>query len=106
MEESKVFETRMNFWQKAVRYLFKDLQEFHKWSYQKVLLEVENEMIKNSEGNIGSDDLDGIQAILTLRKDITLSEAKRMYESFKHETPLLDAIQNLRINWGYLSWVL
>ena len=30
-------------------------------------------MIKNSEGNIGSDDLDGIQAILTLKKDITLS---------------------------------
>ena len=35
-------------------------------------------MIKNSEGNIGSDNLDWIQAILTLKKDITLSEAKRM----------------------------
>ena len=50
-------------------------------------------MIKNSEGNIRSDDLDWIQAILTLKKDITLSEAKRMYERFKHQTPLLDAIK-------------
>ena len=55
-------------------------------------LEVKNEMIKNSEGNIGYDDLDGIQAILTLKKDITLSEAKRMYERFKNQTPLIDAM--------------
>ena len=58
---------------------------------KKVWLEVKNEIIKNSKDNIGSDDLDGIQAILTLKKDITLSEAKRMYERFKHQTPLLDA---------------
>ena len=96
--EEKVFENRMNFWQKAIRYLYKDLQEFHKWSYEKVWLEVKNEIIKNSKGNIGSDDLDWIQAILTLKKDITLSEAKRMYERFKHEKHLLDAIQNLRVN--------
>ena len=94
----KVFEKRMNFWQKAIRYLYKDLQEFHKWSDDKVWLELKNEIIKNSKGNIGSDDLDWIQAILTLKKDITLSEAKRMYERFKNETPLLDAIKNLRLN--------
>ena len=76
----------MDFWQKAAWYLYKDLQEFHKWSDVKVWLEVKNEMIKNSEGNIGSDDLDWIQGILTLKKDITLSEAKKMYErlSTKH----------------------
>ena len=96
--EEKVFEKRMNFWQKAIRYLYKDLQEFHKWSDDKVWLELKNEIIKNSKGNIGSDDLDWIQAILTLKKNITLSEAKRMYERFKHETPLLDAIKNLRLN--------
>ena len=96
--EEKVFKSRMNFWQKAIRYLYKDLQEFHKWSDDKVWLELKNEIIKNSKGNIGSDDLDWIQAILTLEKDITLSEAKRMYERFKNETPLLDAIKNLRLN--------
>ncbi len=96
--EEKVFEKRMNFWQKAIRYLYKDLQEFHKWSDDKVWLELKNEIIKNSKGNIGSDDLDCVKAILTLEKDITLSEAKRMYERFKDETPLLDAIKNLRLN--------
>ena len=55
-------------------------------------LEVKNEMIKNSEGSIGYDDLDGIQAIFTLKKDTTLSEAKRMYERFKNQTPLIDAV--------------
>ena len=68
MENSKVFETWVNSWQKAVRYIFKNLQEFYKWSYEKVWLEVKNEMLKNSEGKIGSYDLDGIQAILTLKK--------------------------------------
>ena len=58
----------MDFWQKAVRYLYKDLQEFHKWSDYKVRLEIKNEMIKNSEGNIGTYYLDWIQAILTLKK--------------------------------------
>ena len=79
MEDTKVFETRMDFWRKAVKYLYKDLQEFHKWSDNKVWLEVKNEMIKNSEGNIGSNDLDWIQGILSLKKDINLYEAKRMY---------------------------
>ena len=58
----------MDFWQKAVRYLYKDLQEFHKWSDYKVWLEIKNEMIKNSEGNIGTYYLDWIQAILKLKK--------------------------------------
>ena len=121
--EEKVFEKRMNFWQNlmaqekatnhqveqillpeiwvelfwAIRYLYKDLQEFHKWSDDQVWLELKNEIIKNSKGNIGSDDLDWIQAILTLKKDITLSEAKRMYERFKDETPLLDAIKKSQV---------
>ena len=94
---SKVFEAQMNLWQEGVRALYKDLQEFHKWSDDKVWLEVETEMIKNAKGSFGSDDLDWVRAILTLKKDITLTEAKRMYERFKHETPLLDAIENLRI---------
>ena len=66
--EEKVFENRMNFWQKAIRYLYKDLQEFQKWSDDKVWLELKNEIIKNSKGNIGYDDLDWIQAILSLKK--------------------------------------
>ena len=98
MDNSEVFEKRMNFWQKSVRVLYKDLQEFHKWSDDKVWLELENELKKNSKGNFGSDDLDWLKAILTLKKDITLSEANRMYERFRHETPLLDAMKNLRIN--------
>ena len=38
--------------------------------------------------------------ILCIHKkaDKPLSEAKRMYERFKDETPLLDAIKNLRLN--------
>ena len=48
-------------------------------------------MIKSSQDNIGSDYLDWIKSILTLKKDVTLSESKRMYERFKHQTPLLDA---------------
>ena len=95
---SKVFEAQMNLWQEGVRALYKDLQEFHKWSDNKVWLEVETEMIKNSKGNFGSDDLDWVRAIVTSKKDITLTEAKRMYERFKHKTPLLDDIKNLRYN--------
>ena len=45
--EEKVFKSRMDFWQKAIRYLYKDLQEFHKWSDDKVWLELKNEIIKN-----------------------------------------------------------
>jgi DNA ligase (NAD+) len=41
---------------------------------------------------------DWVRAIVTSKKDITLTEAKRMYERFKHKTPLLDAIKNLRYN--------
>ena len=96
--EEKVFEAQMNLWQEGVRALYKDLQEFHKWSDNKVWLEVETEMIKNSKGNFGSDDLDWVRAIVTSKKDITLTEAKRMYERFKHKTPLLDAMKNLRYN--------
>ena len=55
-------------------------------------------MIKNSKGSFGSDDLDWVRAIVTSKKDITLTEAKRMYERFKNKTPLLDAIKNLRYN--------
>ena len=49
--EEKVFEKRMNFWQKAISYLYKDLQEFHKWSDDQVWLELKDEIIKNSKGN-------------------------------------------------------
>ena len=54
--EEKVFQNRMHFWQKAIRYLYKDLQGFHRWSDDKVWLELKNEIIKNSKSNIGSDD--------------------------------------------------
>ena len=96
--KEKVFEAQMNLWQEGVRALYKDLQEFHKWTDEQVWKELENEMIKNSKGSFGSDDLDWVRAIVTSKKDIKLTEAKRMYERFKHKTPLLDAIKNLRYN--------
>ena len=96
--KEKVFEAQMNLWQEGVRALYKDLQEFHNWTDEQVWKELENEMIKNSKGSFGSDDLDWVRAIVTSKKDITLTEAKRMYERFKHKTPLLDAIKNLRYN--------
>ena len=53
-------------------------------------------MIKNSNGDLGPDDLDWIKAIVTLKKDATLLEVQRMKERFKNKTPLQEAIKSLR----------
>ena len=92
----KKFLALINFWQKSIRFAYKDLQEFHKWSDDEIWLKVEAEMIKNSNGDLGPDDLDWIHAIVTYKKDATLLEVQRMQERFKNQTPLQDAIKSLR----------
>ena len=86
----------INFWQKSIRFAYKDLQEFHKWSDDEIWLKVEAEMIKNSNGDLGPDDLDWIKAIVTHKKDATLLEVQRMKERFKNQIPLQEAIKSLR----------
>jgi hypothetical protein len=92
----KKFEALMIFWQKGIRFAYKELQEFHKWSDDEIWSKVEAEMIKNSNGDLGPDDLDWIKAIVTLKKDATLSEVQRMKKRFKNQTPLQQAIKSLR----------
>ena len=92
----KKFEALMIFWQKGIRFAYKELQEFHKWSDEEIWSKVEAEMLKNSNGDLGPDDLDWIKAIVTLKKDVTLSEVQRMKRRFKNQTPLQDAIKSLR----------
>ena len=65
----KKLEKLMIFWQTGIRFAYKELQEFHKWSDDEIWLKVKAEMIKNSNGNLGPDDLDWIKAIVTLKKD-------------------------------------
>ena len=43
-------------------------------------------MIKNSNGDLGPDDLDWIKEIVTYKKDATLLEVQRMKERFKNQT--------------------
>ena len=81
---------------KSIRFAYKDLQEFHKWSDDEIWLNVEAEMMKNSNGDLGPDDLDWIKAIVTYKKDATLLEVQRMKERFKNQTPLQEAIKSLR----------
>ena len=94
--QTKKLEALMYFWQKGIRFAYKELQEFHKWSDDEIWLKVEGEMIKNSNGSLGPDDLEWIKAIVTLKKDVTLLEVQRMKERFKNQTPLQDAIKSLR----------
>ena len=53
-------------------------------------------MIKNSNSELGPDDLDWIKEIVTCKKDATLLEVQRMKERFKNKTPLQEAIKSLR----------
>jgi len=61
-------------------------------SDDKVWLEVKNELIRISNVMVGIQDLDWIELILRLEKDITIFEAQRMYQRFKYSTSLLDAL--------------
>ena len=92
----KKLESLMNFWQKGIRFAYKELQEFNKWSDDEIWLKVEAEMMRNSKGDLGPDDLEWIKAIVTSKKDVTLSEVLRMKKRFKNQTPLQEAIKSLR----------
>ena len=92
----KKLESLMNFWQKGIRFAYNELQEFYNWSDDEIWLKVKAEMIKNSNGDLGPDDLDWIKAIVTCKKDATLLEVQRMKERFKNQSPLQDAIKSLR----------
>ena len=95
--KEKVFEAQMNLWQEGVRALYKDLQEFHNWTDEQVWKELENEIKRiTPEGQFGEDDLAWTREILTSKRDVTLWEAVRLTIRFKHSTPLLDALGNLR----------
>ena len=100
----KEIEEKMIKWQSGVRIFYKDLQSINNWTDEQVWKEVENELKRiTTKGKFGEDDLAWLREIITSKREITLWEAVRMYERFKHETPLLDAIKNLRYNWRYLT---
>ena len=90
-------ENKMVEWQNGIRILYKDLQTFHEWSDDKVWKELENEIRRICpESEYGEDDLAWTRELLTSKRNITLWEAVRLTIRFKHSTPLLDAINNLR----------
>ena len=92
-----VMEKKMVEWQNGIRILYKDLQTFHEWSDDKVWKELENEIRRICpESEYGEDDLAWTRELLTSKRNITLWEAVRLAIRFKHSTPLLDAINNLK----------
>lgn len=97
MYSPKTIENKMIEWQEGVRILYKDLQEYHNWTNEEVWSEVETELKRiSADGDFGVDDIVWIRDILTSRRDITLWEAVRLVARFKGQTPLLDALNNLR----------
>ena len=97
MKKLKDMEKKMVEWQNGIRILYKDLQAFHAWSDDKVWEELEKEIRRTCpESEYGEDDLAWTQELLTSKRDVTLWEAIRLTIRFKHSTPLLDAINNLR----------
>ena len=91
-------EEKMSEWQRGIRILYKDLQASNGWSDDEIWAKVKTELLRNSKGKVGCDDLDWIKPILRAEKDITIFEAQRMFQRFKYSTPLLDALENLKIN--------
>jgi len=97
MNKFERMEKKMVEWQSGIRTLYKDLQITHNWTDEKVWNEVENEIKRISpEGQFGEDDLAWTRELLTSKRDVTLWEAIRLTVRFKHSTPLLDAINNLK----------
>ena len=97
MDFIKEIEIKMNEWQHGVRLLYRDLQEFHDWSDDKVWNEVEAELKRIcTVGQFGEDDLAWTREVLTSRRDVNLWEAVRLSMRFKNQTPLLDAMHNLK----------
>ena len=97
MQKLKIFEKKMLEWQSGVRILYKDLQEFHKWTDEEVWEELKSELRRIClESEYGEDDLSWTRELLTSKRDVTLWEAVRLTIRFKDSTPLLDALNNLR----------
>ena len=97
MKKFEKVEKKMDEWQRGIRILYKDLQTIRNWTDEQVWKELENEMKRiTPKGQIGEDDLVWIREILTSKRDVTLWEAVRLNIRFKHSTPLLDALDNLR----------
>ena len=100
MSQLKEIEKRMNEWQSGIRTLYKDVQTIHSWTDEHVWGELENEIKRiTPEGEFGEDDLAWTREILTSKRDVTLWEAVRLTIRFKHSTPLLDALGNLKARY-------
>jgi len=97
MRKLKIFEKQMFEWQSGVRILYKDVQKFHNWTDDQVWEKLQSELRRIClESEYGEDDLAWTRELLTSKRDITLWEAVRLTIRFKHSTPLLDALNNLR----------
>ena len=97
MNQLNKMEKKMLEWQTGVRILYKDLQKNHNWTEEEAWNELEKEIRRiGPEADMGEDDFPWIREILTSKRDIKLWEAVRLLIRFKHSTPLLDAIYNLK----------
>tara|TARA_B100000900_G_scaffold397433_1_gene397766 strand:+ start:214 stop:525 length:312 start_codon:yes stop_codon:yes gene_type:complete len=97
MNKFEFMEKRMVEWQTGIRILYKDLQKTHNWTDEKVWNELEKEIRRICPlSEYGEDDLAWTREVLTSKRNVTLWEAVRLTIRFKHSTPLLDAISNLK----------
>ena len=97
MNKFEKMEKKMDEWQSGIRVLYKDIQTIRNWTDEQVWKELENEIKRiTPEGQYGADDLAWTREILTSKRDVTMWEAVRLTIRFKHSTPLLDALGNLR----------
>ena len=97
MNKFEFMEKRMVEWQTGIRILYKDLQKTYNWTDEKVWNELEKEIRRICPlSEYGEDDLAWTREVLTSKRDVTLWEAVRLTIRFKHSTPLLDAINNLK----------
>ena len=97
MNKLEKMEKKMVEWQTGIRILYKDLQTTYNWTDEKVWNELEKEIRRICPlSEYGEDDLAWTREVLTSKRNITLWEAVRLTIRFKHSTPLLDALGNLR----------
>ena len=97
MNKFEFMEKKMVEWQTGIRILYKDLQKTYNWTDDKVWNELEKEIRRICPlSEYGEDDLAWTREVLTSKRDVTLWEAVRLTIRFKHSTPLLDAINNLK----------
>ncbi len=97
MDKFESMEKKMVEWQTGIRILYKDLQTTYNWTDEKVWNELEKEIRRICPlSEYGEDDLAWTRELLTSKRNVTLWEAVRLTIRFKHSTPLLDAINNLK----------